>query len=45
LTAVREQRIYEIPSKDILQPGFRLVYGYEQMKRLLIDKTLTALAK
>ena len=45
LTAVREQRIYEIRSKDILQPGFRLVYGYEQMKRLLIDKTLTALAK
>ena len=45
LTAVREQRIYEIPSKDILQPGFRLVYGYEQMKRLLIDKTSTALAK
>lgn len=35
LTAVREKRICEISSEDILQPGFRLVYGYEQMKRLL----------
>ena len=32
LTAVRENRIYEIPSADILQPGFRLVYGYDQIK-------------
>jgi iron complex transport system substrate-binding protein len=34
LAAVRENRIQEIPGEDILQPGFRLVYGYEQMKRL-----------
>jgi iron complex transport system substrate-binding protein len=35
ISAVRNQRIYEIPSSDILQPGFRLVYGYERMKELL----------
>ena len=35
LTAVQERYIYEIPSDDILQPGFRLVHGYEQMKKLL----------
>ena len=35
LAAVRKNRIHEIPGEDILQPGFRLVYGYEQMKRLL----------
>jgi len=35
LAAVRERRIHEIPGEDILQPGFRLVYGYEKMKRLL----------
>jgi iron complex transport system substrate-binding protein len=34
VTAVRERRIHEIPSDDILQPGFRLVYGYEQLKQL-----------
>ena len=34
LTAVREKRIYEIASDDILQPGFRLIYGYEQVKKL-----------
>ena len=38
LAAVRENRIHEIPGEDILQPGFRLVYGYEQMKRLLTKK-------
>ena len=38
LIAVRENRIYEISGEDILQPGFRLVYGYEQMKRLLAGK-------
>jgi iron complex transport system substrate-binding protein len=38
LTAVRKNRIHEIASEDILQPGFRLVYGYEQMKRLLAEK-------
>jgi len=35
---VRENRIHEIPGEDILQPGFRLVYGYEKMKRLLAGK-------
>jgi iron complex transport system substrate-binding protein len=38
LAAVRKNRIHEIASEDILQPGFRLVYGYEQMKRLLAEK-------
>jgi iron complex transport system substrate-binding protein len=38
LTAVHENRIHEIPGEDILQPGFRLVYGYEKMKRLLAGK-------
>jgi iron complex transport system substrate-binding protein len=37
LTGVRENRIHEIASEDILQPGFRLIYGYEQMKRLLVE--------
>jgi hypothetical protein len=41
LTAVREQRIQEISGEDILQPGFRLVYGYEQMQRLLAANGLT----
>jgi iron complex transport system substrate-binding protein len=35
LTVVREKRIHEIPGEDILQPGFRLVHGYEQIKQLL----------
>lgn len=35
LSAVRQRRIYEIPGEDILQPGFRLVYGYEQIKHHL----------
>ena len=34
VTAVRQQRIFEIAGDDILQPGFRLVYGFEQMKKL-----------
>jgi iron complex transport system substrate-binding protein len=38
LAAVRENRIHEISGEDILQPGFRLIYGYEQMKRLLANK-------
>jgi iron complex transport system substrate-binding protein len=37
LAAVREKRIHEISGEDILQPGFRLVYGYEKMKRLLAE--------
>lgn len=38
LAAVRKNRICEIPGEDILQPGFRLVYGYEKMKRLIAQK-------
>jgi iron complex transport system substrate-binding protein len=38
LAAVRENRIHEIPGEDILQPGFRLVYGYEKMKLLVAGK-------
>jgi len=36
LHAVRENRIYELPGEDILQPGFRLVYGYERLKEILL---------
>jgi len=35
LAAVRDHRMYEIPGEDILQPGFRLVHGYERMKHHL----------
>lgn len=35
IRAVRENRVYEIPGEDILQPGFRLVYGYERIKQLI----------
>jgi len=35
LAAVRKNRIYEIPGEDILQPGFRLVHGFERIKRHL----------
>jgi iron complex transport system substrate-binding protein len=35
LAAVCARRIYEIPGDDILQPGFRLVNGYERLKELL----------
>jgi iron complex transport system substrate-binding protein len=35
LAAVRHEYIYEIASGDILQPGFRLVEGYERMKQLI----------
>ncbi|HUA68633.1 MAG TPA: helical backbone metal receptor [Candidatus Saccharimonadales bacterium] len=38
LAAVRKNRICEIPSEDILQPGFRLVYGYEKLKRMIAEK-------
>jgi len=36
MSAVRNQRICEIPGSDILQPGFRLVHGYERLKRELL---------
>jgi iron complex transport system substrate-binding protein len=35
LSTVRAGHIYEILSEDILQPGFRLVHGYEQIKKIL----------
>jgi iron complex transport system substrate-binding protein len=36
MAAVRNGRIYEIPGPDILQPGFRLVYGYEHLKKIIL---------
>ncbi len=35
IAAVRGGQIHEIPGEDILQPGFRLVYGYEYLKRVI----------
>jgi len=35
LAAVRDGRIFEICSDDILQPGFRLVHGYERLRELI----------
>ncbi len=35
IDAVSANRIHEIPSEDILQPGFRLVHGYELLKRII----------
>jgi iron complex transport system substrate-binding protein len=35
ISAVRQRRVYELPSSDILQPGFRLVYGYDRIKQVL----------
>jgi iron complex transport system substrate-binding protein len=36
LSAVREKQIHEISGENILQPGFRLVYGYERMKEIIL---------
>jgi iron complex transport system substrate-binding protein len=44
VTVVREKQIYEIPGPDILQPGFRLVYGYDRIKRHLQTPTCAALS-
>jgi iron complex transport system substrate-binding protein len=38
IAAVRTGRIYEIPGEDILQPGFRLVCGYERLKEIICRK-------
>jgi iron complex transport system substrate-binding protein len=35
IVAVQRKRIYEIHSSEILQPGFRLVEGYERIKERL----------
>jgi iron complex transport system substrate-binding protein len=32
VAAVKKKRIYEIPGAEILQPGFRLVDGYERIR-------------
>src|SRR5207247_1552933 len=37
LPAVRDNHIHEIAGDDILQPGFRLVHGYEQIRRCLVS--------
>jgi len=37
LAAVRAGRICEIPGDDILQTGFHLVHGYEQLKEMIRD--------
>jgi iron complex transport system substrate-binding protein len=42
IAAVRASRIYEIPGADILQPSFRLIYGYEQLKATLREIKRTA---
>lgn len=42
LTAVRENRIYEISGADILQPGFRLIYGCEKIRQHLQTATCAA---
>ena len=35
IAAVRNNRIHEIPGDDILQPGFRLIHGYERLKEFI----------
>jgi iron complex transport system substrate-binding protein len=35
IAAVRAKQIFEIPGEDILQPGFRLVNGYERLKEII----------
>jgi len=35
VSAVQNERVYEIHSSEILQPGFRLVEGYERVKEWL----------
>ena len=35
IEAVKNGRVHELPGQDILQPGFRLVFGYERIKAFL----------
>ena len=35
ISAVNNDRVHELPAGDMLQPGFRLVYGYERIKHLI----------
>jgi iron complex transport system substrate-binding protein len=44
IEAVSHRRIHEIRGADILQAGFRLVYGYEQIKSHLQIPTCAALS-
>jgi len=37
MAAVRTSRLYEIPSDDLLQPGWRVVLGYERLKQIIAD--------
>jgi len=35
MAACRNAHIHEIPGEDILQPGFRLVFGYQRIKEIV----------
>lgn len=41
LSAVRHGRIHELSGGEILQPGFRLVEGYEKMKHLFQESQMS----
>jgi iron complex transport system substrate-binding protein len=41
ITAVRENRFHEIAGSDILQPGFRLINGYETIRRWLAPMVIS----
>lgn len=42
LPCVQANQLYEIPSDQILQPGFGLVTGYEKIKSIVRQATVTA---
>ena len=35
IQAVKSGPVHELPGEDVLQPGFRLVFGYQRIKQLL----------
>ena len=35
IRAVQEGRVFEIPARYILQPGYPLVVGYRELKRII----------
>jgi iron complex transport system substrate-binding protein len=35
LAAIENNQVFEVAAEDILQPGYRLVYGYEKIKQLI----------
>ena len=41
LAAVRRRKILEVPGANILQPGFRLVHGYERIKQIVREAATT----